>query len=90
MKYKIIHLLSALLATGFVTKALANPASALVKPPVKTVQLSLPSNNGVLVSVTVPLKTKSLRHGAGHRGTQDSAANQHEDERIAAEIERQF
>jgi hypothetical protein len=56
------------------------------------VQLALPSNNGGVVSVTVPSKTTSAKpkRGAGLRQTQDSIANLRDDERIAADLERHF
>ncbi len=83
----------ALLAISLATRAQANPWWwwPAAKAPVKTVQLALPSNNGVTLSVTVPLKGKAVKRGAGGHGrTQDATANRIEDERIAAELERHF
>jgi hypothetical protein len=94
MKNSIIKVLfTTLLAIGFVTQAQANPWWPLrTTTQVKTVQLALPSNNGGVVSVTVPSKTTSAKpkRGTGLRRTQDSTANLRDDERIAADLERHF
>ncbi len=95
MKNNIFKVLfTALLVISFMTQAQANPWFWPVKTPVKTVQLALPSNNGGVISVTVPVKTTSPvpKGGAGHRRGRDQAsiANQREDERIAADLERHF
>jgi hypothetical protein len=94
MKNSIIKVLfTTLLAIGFVTQAQANPWwPSRTTTQVKTVQLALPSNNGGVVSVTVPSKTTSAKpkRGAGLRQTQDSIANLRDDERIAADLERHF
>jgi hypothetical protein len=94
---KIIQVLVAgLLATSLVTQAEANPWRWPwpSKTPVKTVQLSLPSNNGGMISVTVPSKMTSVKRSAGQRGRgqayQSSTVNLHDDERIAADLERHF
>jgi len=92
MKNHIIKLLlTALLAISLVTQAQANPWWWPGKTPVKTVQLALPSNNGGVISVTVPSKTTSAQRGAGHGRAQSSTVNLHDvhdDERIAADLER--
>lgn len=95
MKNNIIKaLFAALLAISFVTQAEASPWWWPGKTQVKTVQLALPSNNGGIISVTVPSKTTALRpkRSAEYRRAQDKAAagNQREDERIAADLERHF
>jgi hypothetical protein len=99
MKNRIVKwLLAALLAASFIKPAQANPWWRPAKAPVKTVQLALPATNGVLVSVTVPSKTAPPKRSAGRgpslgsddRRARDSAANQREDERIAADLERHF
>ena len=89
MKNHMIKVLfTALLAISFVTQVQASPWAWTVKTPVKTVQLSLPSNNGGVVSVTVPSKATPPKCGIGHGRVPYSAVNQHEDERIAADLER--
>jgi hypothetical protein len=91
MKNKIIKVLfTALVAISFVAQAQANPWWWPGKAPVKTEQLALPSNNSGLVSVTLPSKTTSPKRSAGHHRAQDSTINQHDDERIAADLERHF
>ena len=89
MKNNIIKMLfTAFLAINFVGQAEASPWSWPAKTPVKTVQLALPSNNGGIISVTVPSKATSPKRGTAHSRAQYSTVNQHEDERIAADLER--
>lgn len=88
-------LFSALLAISLVTPAQAKPWWRWPgkTPAAKTVQLALPSNNGGLTSVTVPstpAKATSAKGVAGRRQAHDSAVNRLDDERIAADIARQF
>jgi hypothetical protein len=91
MKNNILKMLfTALLAISSITRAQASPWWWPVKTPVKTVQLALPANNGGVISVTVPSKTASAKRGIGHGRGQDSTVDQHEDERIAADLERHF
>jgi hypothetical protein len=81
-------LVPALVAMSFATNAQANPWWPPSKTPVKTVQLALPSNNGGIVSVTIPSKATSAKAGTGIRRTQRSTADLRDDERIAADLER--
>lgn len=92
MKNNVIKVLfTALVAISFVTRAEANPWWwPRGKTAVKTVQLALPGCNGGLVSVTLPSTTTSARRGAGHRRAQDATVDQHDDERIAADLARHF
>jgi len=96
MKHRTIKgIFLTLLAAGFVTRSEADPwwpwpVKSTNKAPVKTVQVSLPATNGGMISVTVPLKGKSVKVAAGHVRAQDSRANRLEDERLAADIESHF
>jgi hypothetical protein len=96
MKHHMIKgIFLALLAAVFVAQADANPwwswpVKSTNKAPVKTVQLSLPATNGGMISVTVPLKGKTVKAAAGHVRAQDSRANRLDDERLAADIESHF
>jgi len=84
-------LFAALLAISFVTQVQANPWLWPGKTPVKTLQLAVPANNGGVISVTVPSKaTSPARRGTVRARDQVSTADQHEDERIAADLERHF
>jgi hypothetical protein len=94
MKNTVVKVLFIVL--GFVTQAQANPwwwwPGKASQAPVKTVQFSLPTNNGGIVSVTVPARGSTpVKPGAGRgRKAQDSTTNRREDERIAADLERHF
>jgi hypothetical protein len=85
---------SALGAMCLVTHAEAKPWWWPCETPVKTSQVALPSNNGVVVSVTIPAaspaKAGSIKQGGARRGTRSSTADQRDDERIAADLERHF
>jgi hypothetical protein len=85
-------LFTVLLAGTFATQSEASPWWWTGKTPVKTVQLALPTNNGGIISVTVPSKTEFTkpRRGAKPRRAQDSAVNERDDERIAADLARHF
>jgi len=97
--------LIALIAISCVTRAEANPwwwpikapaktaqgKSAQPVPQPKTVQLDVPVNNGGIVSITLPAKSTSARHGNGHaRSAREAAVDQRDEERIAADLERHF
>jgi hypothetical protein len=85
-------LFTVILALSFAARAEAAPWWWPAKTSVKTVQLALPTNNGGIVSVTVPSKTSLVKpeRANGHRRAQDSAVNRRDDERIAADLERHF
>ena len=85
------------LAIGFVVQAEASPWWWPVKGPVKTVQVALPSNNGGIISVTIPSKSTSAKRSEEHLApaalahrVRESAADRRDEERIAADLERHF
>jgi hypothetical protein len=100
MKNNIIKaLFIAILGISCVTQAEASPWWWPSKTPVKTVQVSLPANNGGMISVTIPTKSTSVKQGTqgiqgtpiiGNRPAGGSTKNRLDDERIAADIARHF
>lgn len=96
MKNHVI-LVIALFAISFVTRAEASPWWWPGKAPVKTEQVALPSNNGGMISVTIPSKSTSAKLSTEHlapaalaRRARESAADRRDEERIAADLERHF
>jgi hypothetical protein len=100
MKNNVIRVLFVpIFAVSFATRAEASPWWWPSKTPVKTVQVSLPANNGGMISVTIPTKSTSVKQGTqGNQGIQSigfrpaggSTKNRLDDERIAADIARHF